>query len=199
LVALQSGGYTYPWKSAHVLCPLIIGILLIIAFVLWEWKGAKNPIVPKEIFAGQGIVGLVFGIAFVSGMNLYAELNFLPLLYTDVFDPTPYATGTKSLGVAFGTCLGAVLVNALLSIWKDHNRELLLFCCIIMSMYSYLLFGQNRIDSDYLHGLAAFGGALSAINPNRPALSVVLSTLLGFGVGGVLVRKSFLSIFQPES
>jgi hypothetical protein len=149
LVALQSGGYTYPWKSARVLCPLIIGILLIISFVLWEWKVAKNPIVPKDIFAGQGIVGLVFGIAFVSGMNLYAELNFLPLLYTDVFDPTPYATGTKSLGVAFGTCLGAVLVNALLSIWKDHNRELLLFCCIIMSMYSYLLFGQNRIDSDY--------------------------------------------------
>jgi hypothetical protein len=143
LVALQSGGYTYPWNSAYVLCPLIIGILLIAAFVLWEWKGAKNPMVPKEIFAGQDIVGLAFGIAFVSGMNFYAELNFLPLLYTDVFDPTPYAIGTKSLGVAFSTCLGAVLVNALLSIWKDHNRELLLFCCIIMSMYSYLLFSKG--------------------------------------------------------
>ncbi|KAH8706051.1 putative major facilitator superfamily transporter [Talaromyces proteolyticus] len=173
LVALQSGGYTYPWKSSHVLCPLIIGILLIVAFFLWEWKGAKNPMVPREIFAGQGIVGLVFGIAFVSGMNFYAELNFLPLLYTNVFDPTPYAIGTKSLGVAFGTCLGAVLVNALLSIWKDHNRELLLFFCIIMT---------------------SFGGALSAVDPDRPALSVVLSTLLGFGVGGVLVPAQTIAI-----
>jgi hypothetical protein len=34
LVALQSGGFTYPWRSAYVLCPLIIGILLIVAFVL---------------------------------------------------------------------------------------------------------------------------------------------------------------------
>ena len=102
--------------------------------------------VPKEIFAGQGIVGLVFGIAFVSGMNFYAELNFLPLLFTDVFDATPYDIGTKSLGVAFGTCLGAVLINATLSICKDHNRELLLFCCIIMSMCSYLIFSQGRQD-----------------------------------------------------
>jgi hypothetical protein len=76
LVALQSGGFTYPWRRAYVLCPLIIGILLIVAFVLWEWKGARNSMVPKEIFAGQRIVGLVFRIAFVSGMNFYVILTF---------------------------------------------------------------------------------------------------------------------------
>jgi hypothetical protein len=138
LVALQSGGYTHPWKSAYVQCTLISGILLIVAFVLWEWKGAKFPMVPKEIFAGQRIVGLAFSITFISGMNFYSILNFSPVLYTDVFEPTPFAIGTKSLGVAFGTCLGAVLINTLLSIWKDYNRELLLFSCILMSMYFHL-------------------------------------------------------------
>lgn len=146
MVALQSGGYTHPWKSAAVLCPLIIGILLIVAFVYWEWKGAKYPIVPKEIFAGQRIVGLSFGIAFVSGMNFYALLNFHPLIYTDLFEQTPYSIGTKWLGVAFGTPLGAVLINSLLSVWKGYNRELLLFSCIIMSMYSYYIVSRiNRI------------------------------------------------------
>lgn len=94
--------------------------------------------VPKEIFAGQRIVGLSFGIAFISGMNFYALLNFYPLIYTDLFEQTPYAIGTKSLGVAFGTPLGAVLINSLLSIWKGYNRELLLFSCIIMSKYYHL-------------------------------------------------------------
>jgi hypothetical protein len=79
LVALQSGGFIYPWTSAYVLCPLFMGILLIVTFLLWEWKGVKNPMIPKEIFAGQRIVGFVFSIAFVSGMNLYSMLNFLPL------------------------------------------------------------------------------------------------------------------------
>lgn len=41
LIALQSGGNTHSWRSAYVICMLIIGVLLLTAFVLWEWKGAK--------------------------------------------------------------------------------------------------------------------------------------------------------------
>jgi hypothetical protein len=33
-----------------------------------------------------------------------------------------------------------VLINTLLSVWKDYNRELLLFSCILMSMYFHLSF-----------------------------------------------------------
>ena len=27
----------YPWRSAHVLAPLLIGVALIAAFFVWEW------------------------------------------------------------------------------------------------------------------------------------------------------------------
>lgn len=50
LVALQAGGYSHPWTSAYVLATLIIGVLLIAAFVMWEWKYAKMPMVPREMF-----------------------------------------------------------------------------------------------------------------------------------------------------
>lgn len=75
LVAIQSGGYTHPWKSAYVLATLVIGILLIIAFVLWEMKGAKSPMVPKELFQGQKIIGVTFLLSFVAGMNFYSLIN----------------------------------------------------------------------------------------------------------------------------
>lgn len=75
LVALQSGGLTDPWDSAFVLATLIIGLLLIISFVLWEWKGAKKPMVPKALFAGQRIVAIAFAINFVAGMNFYSLIN----------------------------------------------------------------------------------------------------------------------------
>jgi hypothetical protein len=142
LVALQSGGYTHPWKSAYVLSTLIIGLILIIAFCLWEWKGSKKPMIPREIFAGQRIVALAFGIAFISGMNFYSALNFFPILFSTVFEPTPLAIGTKSLGPAYGVTLGAVLVNTLLSVYKNHNRELLLICCVLMS--TFILLKTNR-------------------------------------------------------
>lgn len=89
--------------------------------------------VPREIFAGQRIVGLAFAIAFVSGMNFYSALNFFPIIYEDLFSPTPLAIGTKAIGAAFGVSFGAVIVNGLLSVFKDWNRELLLFSCVLMS------------------------------------------------------------------
>lgn len=90
--------------------------------------------IPGEIFAGQRIVGLAFGIAFISGMNFYSILNFYPVMLEDLYEPTPLAIGTKALGPAFGVTLGAVLINSLLSVFKNHNRELLLLCCVLMSM-----------------------------------------------------------------
>ncbi|OCT44607.1 putative major facilitator superfamily transporter [Cladophialophora carrionii] len=69
LVALQSGGSSHPWKSAYVLCMLFIGAALIAGFVVWEWKGATYPMVPKDLFAGQRVVAIALAVAFVSGMN----------------------------------------------------------------------------------------------------------------------------------
>jgi hypothetical protein len=135
LVALQAGGYTHPWKSAYVLCTLVFGLLLIGVFIVWEAKFAKLPMVPREIFAGQKIVGLAFGIAFISGMNFYSMLNFFPITYEDMYNPTPFGIGIKALPPALGVTLGAVLVNSLLSVWKSWNRELLLGCCVLMSMF----------------------------------------------------------------
>jgi hypothetical protein len=75
LVALQAGGYTHPWSSGYVLSQLIIGIFLIIGFVLWEWKGAKIPMVPRELFQGQRTIGVTFLLLFVAGMNFYSLIN----------------------------------------------------------------------------------------------------------------------------
>lgn len=41
MMGLQWGGYEYPWSSAHVLAPLILGALMVIGFFLWEAYGAK--------------------------------------------------------------------------------------------------------------------------------------------------------------
>ena len=68
LVALQSGGYTHPWDSAYVLCTLLIGLALIFAWIIWEWKFCRYPMIPKELFMGQQVVSLSFAVAFVAGM-----------------------------------------------------------------------------------------------------------------------------------
>ncbi|KAJ9611234.1 hypothetical protein H2200_004417 [Cladophialophora chaetospira] len=173
LVALQAGGYSHPWSSAYVLAQLIIGVLLLAAFVTWEWKFCKDPMVPHELFKGQRIVAMAYGIAFIAGMNFYAMLNFFPTLYSTVFDPDPVKVGLRGLAPGLSTTFGAVVANAALSWFKGHNRELLLVGCIIMT---------------------AFGGSMACVTPDREALAVVLGTLTGLGVGSVLVPAATVAV-----
>ncbi len=44
---LCQGGITFPWSSAIVVGTLVGGIVLVSIFCIWEWKGAKLPIVPS--------------------------------------------------------------------------------------------------------------------------------------------------------
>ncbi|KAF2165420.1 hypothetical protein M409DRAFT_55818 [Zasmidium cellare ATCC 36951] len=173
LVALGSGGYTHSWDSAYVLATLLVGIVLILAFVVWEWKGAKYPMVPSQLFSNNTIVWRAFVTAFIAGMNLYSLLNFFPLTFSTVFNPDPVQVGLKGLGYGISVTAGAVTVNALLSVLKGHNRELLIFSTVVMT---------------------AFGGALAAVTPNTPRMAVALGTIAGFGVGGVYIPAATIAL-----
>jgi hypothetical protein len=139
LVGLTAGGFTHPWSSAYVLCTMLIGFALVVLFVAWEWKVAKVPMIPRELFAGQRIVGMAFLVAFVAGMYYYSLINFFPIVYESVYNPNPVQVGLKGLGPGFSVTFGAVGVNALLSLWKGHNRELLLVSAIMMSRFYNLV------------------------------------------------------------
>ncbi|OAL21416.1 hypothetical protein AYO20_11381 [Fonsecaea nubica] len=179
LVALQSGGSSHPWKSAYVLCMLFIGAALIFGFVMWEWKGATYPMVPRDLFAGQRVVAIALAVAFVSGMNFYSMINFAPLTYGTVYDPDPIKVGVKGLGYSIAITVGASVMNALLTILKGNNRELLLTSCVLMT---------------------AFTGSMAVVTPNNAGLAVGLATVAGFGIGGVIVPSATIAMTAcPDS
>ena len=47
LVPLSGGGISYAWNSAMVIALFTIGGILWVAFVLYEWKLAPVPIMPR--------------------------------------------------------------------------------------------------------------------------------------------------------
>lgn len=99
--------------------------------------------------------------------------------------------GLKGLGYGISVTAGATLVNWALSIFKNHNRELIIASCVIMSestLSSILLMSCAYLST------AAFSGALAVVNPTNPKIAVALGTIAGFGVGGVLVPPSTIAI-----
>jgi hypothetical protein len=173
LVGLQAGGYTHPWRSAYTLCTLLMGILLIGLWVLYEARFAAYPMVPRELFQGQRIVGLAYTIAFAAGMNFFSILNFFPLTFSHVYDPEPVAIGLRGLAPALATAAGAILFNAGLSLFPGHTRYVLLTAVGIMT---------------------AFAGALAAATPDNERVTLFLGAMAGFGVGGVIVPAATIAM-----
>ncbi|OCT48002.1 hypothetical protein CLCR_04088 [Cladophialophora carrionii] len=71
ILALDWTGGTYPWRDAHVIAPLVVGIVLLIFFGFYEWKGRSDGIVAHVMFKkGYNFPLAVFAFA-VEGFVLF--------------------------------------------------------------------------------------------------------------------------------
>ncbi|KAJ4984534.1 trichothecene efflux pump [Stagonosporopsis vannaccii] len=178
MAGMQWGGYQYPWSSAHVLAPLILGAVLIVAFVLWEAKWAKHPMFPKRLRQEPRILGLTLVITFISGANFFSILMFWPTQAFNVYGHDPIGVGIRGIPVGFSILAGACIVLWLLSVLRGHNKELLIASSILMTAGCGSL-AVGRIDNlNQLWGLLI---------------------LAGLGIGGIVVPASIIStIICPD-
>ncbi|KAJ5143530.1 uncharacterized protein N7515_002317 [Penicillium bovifimosum] len=178
LAGLQWGGYMYEWSSPHVLAPLIIGFLLLVAFAFWEIYGAKFPIFPSRLKQEPRILGLTLVITFISGANFFSVIMFWPTESFNVYGHDPIDVGVRSLPIGFGITAGACIVLALLSILRGHNKELLIVSSVLMTAGCGAM-AIGRVDNMYqLWGILI---------------------LAGIGIGGIVVPASIITtIICPD-
>ena len=84
LVGLNLGGGLYGWTNAHVLATLIMGIVILIGFGLYEWKGTSTGILHHDLFRGGKNTGRNFAICllliFIEGIMLFSYVIFYPVV-----------------------------------------------------------------------------------------------------------------------
>ncbi|KAI7207561.1 MFS multidrug transporter-like protein, partial [Hortaea werneckii] len=178
MAGMQWGGYQYSWGSAHVLAPLILGAAMLIAFCFWETYGATHPMFPKRLRQDPRILGLTLVITFISGANFFSILMFWPTQAFNVYGHSPVGVGIRGLPVGFSILVGACLVLYLLSVFRGHNRELLILSSVLMTAGCGSL-SIARIDN--LHQLWG------------------LLVLAGLGIGGIVVPASIITtIICPD-
>lgn len=68
VTGLTFAGVRFPWDSAQVLAPLIIGLVLVAAFILYEAKVPKEPSIPWEILTNRTTLS-GYAATFVHGIT----------------------------------------------------------------------------------------------------------------------------------
>lgn len=84
LVGLNLGGGLYTWKNARVLSTMVAGLVILVSFGLYEWKGTKTGILHHELFRGGKSAGRTFAICisliFIEGILLFSYIIFYPVM-----------------------------------------------------------------------------------------------------------------------
>lgn len=84
LTGLNLGGGLYGWTESQVLGTLISGIVILISFFVFEWKGTSTGILHHELFSGGKSQGRTFaicaGLLFIEGIMLFSIVIFYPVL-----------------------------------------------------------------------------------------------------------------------
>ncbi|KAL0064241.1 hypothetical protein AAF712_008826 [Marasmius tenuissimus] len=164
VMALTWGGSSYPWDNAHVLATGCIGIVLGIAFIVWEGKWPKYPLLPLYIFRQRIVIGAAV-THFINGYLTMVQVFYVPSFYQLAYGYSPTKSAAFMLTLTVMQTFMSSFSGLVIS-WTGRYRELILTGWAVWAV-----------------GLGLF----STLDENSSvARQVGYSLLAGFGVGQTL-------------
>ncbi|KAK4516698.1 uncharacterized protein ATC70_011676 [Mucor velutinosus] len=113
VLALSWGGTTYPWRSAVIIALLCVAGVLLIVFAVFEQRLAKDPIIPRGIFANRSTV-LILIAAFCYGGCFQSLMTYVPLYLSVIRQESAMASNLELLCLVLLACIFNVLTGLLI-------------------------------------------------------------------------------------
>ncbi|KAJ2904407.1 putative trichothecene efflux pump protein [Zalerion maritima] len=130
LLGINFGGRTYPWSDAHVIAPIVVGLVCYIVLGFWEvYADLKYPLLPPKLFKKVRAFVMVIVVCFVGGM-LYYSMNVLwPRQSQLFFVPAnePVMRGVYAMIFSCGTFLGGIIMVFVCSRLHHEKWQLVFF------------------------------------------------------------------------
>lgn len=114
LIPVTWGGVMYEWNSWRTLVPLLVGIVGLISFMLYEAFIAEDPIIPISIFSTRTALVSFIGTV-LHGMVLWCVLYYLPLYFLAVKEYTPIMSGVALFPESFTVAPSAAVTGILIT------------------------------------------------------------------------------------
>ncbi|EAS35857.3 uncharacterized protein CIMG_01211 [Coccidioides immitis RS] len=105
-LAITWAGSLYRWTSAGTVVPLVFGILLLIAFGVYEGY-SKTPLLPYWLFTVPTRWGALLG-AFLHGLVLYTVVFYVPIYFEGSLGLEPISGAITALPLSVGVSISAV-------------------------------------------------------------------------------------------
>lgn len=151
LLALNFGGQTFPWKSAAVIVPLVLSVLLVGLLVFVEKKFAKEPLMPPRLFRNRSVVSVLL-VNWFFGMTFFSAVYYLPVYFQVVRNDSAMWSGIRLIPMQLVLCFISTFIG--LSISKTGvYRPLICVGMALLTLWIGLtsLYDQTTPFSRKLH------------------------------------------------
>lgn len=167
LLGLGWAGIQHPWRSAAVIAPVVIGLVLFILTFAWDFTRGPDtrPLFPYRLFRKFREFNSLIIIMFVSGLAHIACTTFIPQQILFVFTSNPITAGWYNVPAAVGGLFGGAVLGGLVPRIKHIPLQLL---------------AANAIQ-------ALAGGLLSLATPDRIAPGLFLHALVNVPFTWIIV------------
>jgi MFS family permease len=191
--SLTSSITIYPWTSPHILAPLVVGIVLLIAFFVYEWKFTRTGMLHHDLFSrGRNFVVAELCI-FVEGMVFFASNNYFGFEIAVLYDQNQFKAGLYYT-VAWYTLIVSTIIAGIYCSRSKTIRLPLMLAFGSFTLYNVLMATLNVSTRKNPLGYAIFLGLGLGTALNALVVVAQLSTppeLISITTGLMIATRSF--------
>ncbi|CCT75494.1 related to putative multidrug transporter [Fusarium fujikuroi IMI 58289] len=185
-------GSLFPWAAWETLVPMILGVLVLAAFIFYEAKPAA-PIMPHRLFHSITANMTLLG-GFIHGAILVSLLQYLPLIYQAVYLETPIKSAVFLLPTSIISVFIAVISMMMVPLFGGYTWLLRLSWALLALGTGILAILNLSSPSSMLYGIPVIWGtgvALLRLNllPMQASVKNVDDT--GVAIGQFLTIRMF--------
>ncbi|KAK3306000.1 uncharacterized protein B0T15DRAFT_398589 [Chaetomium strumarium] len=221
VLAFTWGGSTYPWDSAAVLAPLVVGGVLAAAWFVYEWAmvpgramarvfPTQKAMMPWQLLM-QRDIGLLLVVNFANGAAMFAVMYFMDLYFTLVQGHDASEAGIALLYYLPGLGAGAYGSMFFANVWPRQTVPVLFLGSISAAVGITVI--SWACDTGYLnliYGMMALTGFGVGVNMNPatlhalayfPGMTAPITCLASFAFpfGGTITLTIMSTVFNNRS
>ena len=179
------GTDTHGWGSAQTIVPLVVGVVLLAAFVLVQARFARAPLMPLTLFKSRSLSVANIVMALL-GAAFFSMWYFLTLYLQEVHHYSPIRAGLLFFPMGVTIIIGAQLAGRLVT---DLGPRRVLMIGLVFGAAGFALLSTLSAGSSYVGGvlpgslLTTFGTGLCFTPLAAAATSGVPMQLAGLASG----------------
>ncbi|KAH8656341.1 major facilitator superfamily domain-containing protein [Ilyonectria robusta] len=136
-IGLTWSSNPYGWDDAHVTAPFVVGIVLLICFGIYEWRGTGGRLINRTLFKDRNFAIALFAM-FMEGLSFFTTNSYLVREITLLYDSDTLIASTPFMIVFIVTIFMSPVVGIYTTVAKSLRNSLVIGF-VFITLYNALM------------------------------------------------------------